>query len=182
MAGEPFVGDALDLQFRTPVSDDIAILSDWLTRPHVRRWWKPKWTEEVLAALASGGEPPAYLSPFIVELDGNPVGYIQSYEALADPSGFWVGVETITEGTRGIDLLIGKEDLTNRRLGREIARRFIAGLFEDPAVDRIVADPHLDNWPCTIALKRIGFRDRGRFPQPGVNAQHLSLARAVFKG
>lgn len=167
--------------FRPLVIGDLPIIRRWLAEPHVHRWWGDDW-EGSRFAMIERGEAPDDADTYIVEMDGRNIGYIQAYWALQDPTGFWNGVEGVTDGTRGIDFLIGEPDLVNRKFGRAMIRAFCAKLFADPAVDRIIADPHRDNWPANIALKRVGFRDRGRLAKPGVNCMLLSLARGVFKG
>jgi len=167
--------------FRPLTAADLAMVRRWLAEPHVRRWWNDDWTTSLFGMVERGEPVPDCTDPFIVEHDGRPIGYIRAYWALRDPSGFWEGIEGVTAGTRGIDFLIGEPDMVNRKLGRAMIHAFAAKLFADPDVDRIVADPQRDNWPCNIALKRAGFRDRGRIDRPGVNALLLTLARGVFK-
>lgn len=168
-------------RFRPLSARDLAMVRAWLEAPHVRRWWHAHWTDSLFEAIERGAVAPDQPDPYVVEVDGQSIGYIQAYWALRDPSGFWQGIEGVTEATRGIDFLIGEPDHVNRKIGRAMIRAFVAKLFQDPVVDRIVADPQRDNWPANIALKRVGFRDRGRLDRPGVNAMLLTLARGVFK-
>ena len=167
--------------FRSLARDDLALLRSWLEAPHVRRWWHAERTDAVIQFIEAGEPGEDVGSACIVELDGRPVGYIRGYWATRHPSGLWDGIENVTDATRAIDFLIGEAGLVNRKLGRAMIRAFVAHLFEDQAVDRIVADPARDNWPANIALKRVGFRDRGRIDKPGVNVMLLTLARGVFK-
>lgn len=166
------------ISFRPLVADDVGILRAWLEAPHVRRWWRGDRTDEVIRAVEAGG---VETGARIVEVDGVPLGYIRGYRALAHPEGFWDGIENVTDATMAIDFLIGDPERENRKLGRAMIRDFVIQLFEDPLVDRVVADPARDNWPANIALKRVGFRDRGAIRKPGVNAMLLTLARGVFK-
>ena len=164
--------------FRPIEAEDIERLQAWLDAPHVRRWWRDDRTDDVISAATAGESAPG---AFIAELDGAVLGYIRWYPALTHPNGLWSGVENVTDKTMALDFLIGTPDRVNRKLGRAMIRAFVIRLFEDPAVDRIVADPARDNWPANIALKRVGFRDRGAINKPGVNAMLLTLARGVFK-
>jgi RimJ/RimL family protein N-acetyltransferase len=167
--------------FRPLRAVDLPLVRGWLAAPHVRRWWQEHWTDALFDGIERGEAAPGDTDPFVVDLDGRPVGYVHATWALRDPSGFWTGIEGVTEAPRGIDFLIGDVGLVNRKLSRAMLRAFVSTLFEDPAVDRIVADPQRNNWPANIVLKRVGFRDRGRIDRPGVNAMLLTLARGVFK-
>lgn len=167
-----------NISFRPIDKGDVETLRAWLDAPHVRRWWRDDRTDAVVSA-AEAGVPVD--GAWMTEIDGEPLGYIRGYPALSHPGGFWDGVENVTDHTMALDYLIGPPDMMNRKFGRAMIRAFVTRLFEDPAVDRIVADPARDNWPANIALKRIGFRDRGAIGKPGVNAMLLTLARGVFK-
>ncbi|MDA0342089.1 MAG: GNAT family N-acetyltransferase, partial [Proteobacteria bacterium] len=170
-----------NFSFRSITATDLALLRSWLEAPHVRRWWRSDWTDPILQGIENGTAVPEGTDACIVEVDGRPMGYIHGYWAGRDPGRFWQAIEGVTDATRGIDFLIGEADLVNRKLGRGMIRAFVVRQFEDQSVDRIVAAPGRDNWPANIALKRVGFRDRGRIDRPGVNAMLLTLARAVFK-
>lgn len=170
-----------DFAFQALAVEDLPTVRGWLAAPHVKRWWRDAWTDTPFASLQAGEVPDPGLEMLRVDLDGRPVGYAQVYDALGDGT-FWHGAEGVTDATRGIDFLIGEAELVNRKIGRVMLRALAAHVFADPSVDRIVTDPHRDNWPCIIALKRAGFRERGRLTVPGVNAMHLTLARGVFKG
>jgi aminoglycoside 6'-N-acetyltransferase len=167
--------------FRPLAAADLKLLRSWLDAPHVRRWWRADRTDPVFQGIDTGAALPPGHDAFIAELDGHPVGFIAGYWASRHPSGAWDGVENVTDATKAIDFLIGEPDMVNRKQGRVMIRAFVTELFKDPDVDRVVADPARDNWPANIALKRIGFRDRGRIDKPGVNAMLLTLARGVFK-
>jgi RimJ/RimL family protein N-acetyltransferase len=170
-----------DISFRPFAPADIGLMRVWLETPHVKRWWHDASTASEIAKLGHESPLPDGTESFVATVDGAPVGYVQAYRALAAPDGFWKGLDGVTAGTRGIDFLIGDPAWLNRKFGRHMLKAFCVRLFADPAVDRIVADPHPENWPAIIALKHVGFRDRGRVMRPGVNAMHLTLARAVFR-
>jgi aminoglycoside 6'-N-acetyltransferase len=166
------------MTFRPLIRDDLGMLRSWLEAPHVRRWWHGERTDAVIAAVEDGNSVD---TAWIAENGNQSLGYIRGYWAKDHANGLWRGVENVTDTTRALDFLIGDPGQTNRKLGRAMIRGFVTRLFEDPGVDRVVADPARDNWPANIALKRVGFRDRGRIAKPGVNAMLLTLARGVFK-
>lgn len=160
---------------------DLALLERWLTAPHVVRWWKPHWTEPVVAALRDGMAMPDWIRPWRIDLDGRPIGYAQDYDVTREPD-VWGAEEGVGPGTRGIDLFIGEADAVNRKHGREAIRALATCLFAEPGIDRLVTDPHPDNWACIIAFKKAGFRERGRRQFPGGPVMVQTAAKAVWKG
>ena len=161
-------------------ADEVGRLTEWMTAPHVVRWWKPSWSEPAVAALRAGTAAPRSPRPWRIDLDGRPIGYAQDGDAAADGSP-WTTVDGVGAGTRSIDLLIGEPDLVNRKHGRAAIRALAERLFADPAVDRLVSGPHTDNWPAIIAFKRAGFRERGRRQFPWGPVMVLTAAKAVWK-
>ena len=61
--------------FRPVTRADLPLLARWLAEPHVAQWWNDpaeglRSIEEHIGSIA--------VAPFIIELDGEPIGYIQS--------------------------------------------------------------------------------------------------------
>lgn len=156
-------------------------LEAWVALPHVARWWKPPWTGPVITALRAGTPVPAWVRPWRIDLDGRPIGYAQDYDVTRDPD-IWGGEEGLFgPTTRGIDLLIGEADAVNRKHGRAAIRALAARLFAEPGIDRLVTDPHPENWAAIIAFKRAGFRERGRRQFPDGPVMVLTAAKAVWR-
>lgn len=161
-------------------SDGLELVEAWMLAAHVRRWWKPAWSDPVVGALRAGTAMPDTIRPWRIDLDGRAIGYAQDY-AVAGAPDTWSAVEDVGPDARGIDLLIGDPQLVSRRHGREAIRVLTARLFGDPAVDRVVARPQPDNWPAIIAFKKVGFRDRGRRVTRSGPIMLLSAARSVWR-
>lgn len=159
---------------------EVHRLETWLAAPHVKRWWKPHWTAPVIAALRDGTALPEGLRPWRIDLDGRPVGYAQDYDAMTDGD-VWKGVQDVGPGTRGIDLLIGEADVFNTKVGREIIRALTAKLFAEDGCDRVVADPHPDQWGAIIAFQKAGYRERGRHRFPSGQVMVLTAAKSIWK-
>lgn len=161
---------------------DVDRLEAWIQMPHVARWWKPPWTGPVITALRAGAAVPDWIRPWRIDLDGRAIGYAQDYAVTQDAEA-WGGEEGLYgPGTRGVDLFIGEPDAVNRKHGRVAIRSLASRLFAEPGVDRLVTDPHPDNWACIIAFKRAGFRERGRRQFPGGPVMVLTAAKAVWRG
>ena len=83
--------DSVTLRLMT--EHDLAMLYEWLNRSHIVEWWGG---EEVRPTLADVQEQ--YLlsvlaqesvTPYIAMLNGEPIGYAQSYVALGSGDGWW---------------------------------------------------------------------------------------------
>lgn len=170
-------GRAEGVSFRKAEVSDKGTIQDWLTAPHVTRWTH-KIFSRIGAALEGlrGGLEAELL---IAVIDGRSVGCAYVYSAHGDPS--WSAIPDVTPQTRAIDFLVGEPDLLNRKWGQAMLRALGLQVFEDPGIDRIVACPLADNWPAVIALKRVGFREKGRHPNPVMNAMYLTVTPATLK-
>jgi RimJ/RimL family protein N-acetyltransferase len=84
---------AAEVRFRPLAERDLPMLVDWLARPHVRQWWGgddpapslEEAREQYLPRLAGDSA----VRPHIAELDGEPIGFIQSYVAMQLGEGWW---------------------------------------------------------------------------------------------
>jgi aminoglycoside 6'-N-acetyltransferase Ib len=90
---------------RLMTEQDLPMLHDWLNRSHVVEWWgsdeaRPTLTEVqehyLPKVLAEGS-----VVPYIAMLDGESIGYAQSYVALGSGDGWWE--DETDPGVRGID-------------------------------------------------------------------------------
>lgn len=134
----------------------------WLLAPHVRRWWHddPTETDYPVKTLdhwraAMRGEEPT--RRYLVELDGRPIGEIQSYivQDFAD-SVDEVGI--LDERALGIDLFIGEPDLIGNGHGPALIREFLEMEFDRYKVDYCVIGPATANVAAIRAYAKVGFR------------------------
>jgi aminoglycoside 6'-N-acetyltransferase len=138
-------------RFRDVRPEDFPLLAKWLAEPHVARWWG-----DVTEELAGIEEAMTSVEtrPLIVELDGKPIAYLQSYDPHLEEGHPY---QDQPKGTMGMDITIGVSDLIGKGHGSAIIRQFAADLFADGAV-RIVIDPHPDNAAAIRAYEKAGFR------------------------
>ncbi len=138
-------------RFRPATAADLPLLAGWLEEPHVRRWWGDP--AEALAEIeqAMAGRD---TSPMIVEMDGRPIGYLQSYDPHLEADHPYRDQPV---GTVGIDISIGVPELVGKGHGSAILRQVAGELFARGAV-RIVIDPSPDNAPAIRAYEKAGFR------------------------
>lgn len=136
--------------FRSVEEDDLPLIGGWLAQPHLARWWGD--AQEELAEIREHIDSVS-VEPLIVELDDEPIAYLQSYDPhLEDDHPY----QDQPFGTVGIDLSIGPADLIGRGHGPAIIRQFVAELFEE-GVPRVIIDPDPTNAAAIRAYEKAGF-------------------------
>lgn len=142
-----------DYVFRRMTAADLTQIQDWLAQPHVREWWGDP---DEQYALVSGDLDETAMDRYIVGFDDGPFGYLQCYELTAWNTGF--GPQP--QGTRGIDLFIGKPDMIGLGHGSALVRAFVDDLLRDGS-PRVITDPNPANFRAIRAYEKAGFeRDR----------------------
>ena len=152
-------------RFRPLTHDDLPLLHGWLQRPHWAEWWGEAGTlADVQAEYGSAIDDSSQVQPHIALLDGQPLGYIQSYVAMGSGDGWW---EAETDpGVRGIDQSIADAGQLGRGLGTEMVTAFVTRLFTDPAVTRVQTDPAPGNGRAIRCYEKAGFRAVGQVQTP----------------
>lgn len=141
-------------EFRPVTRRDLPMISGWLAEPHLVEWWGDPET-----SLAEIGEniDSVSVEALIVELDGTPIGYLQSYDPhLEDDHPY----QDQPFGTLGIDISIGRPELVGMGHGSAIVRQFAEEMLAEGA-SRIVIDPHPSNARAIRAYEKAGFRPIG---------------------
>jgi len=138
--------------FRAVTEADLPMLGAWLAAPHVAEWWD-EGPEAALAEIVEAMDS-VETEPLIVELDGRPIAYIQSYDPhLEDGHPY----QDQPFGTLGIDITIGIPNLVGKGHGSAIVRQFADMLFEEGA-PRVIIDPDPNNLRAIRAYEKAGFR------------------------
>jgi RimJ/RimL family protein N-acetyltransferase len=132
-------------EFRPLTPADLPLVATWLARPHVAEWWK-----DPIAV-----EPD--LRQYLAVLRGEPIGYVQAYQAAAcHGDGWWL--EVTDRGVYGMDQFLADGANLGRGLGTEMVRAFVAQLFTDPRVTRVQVDPAPTNSRAIRCYEKAGFR------------------------
>jgi aminoglycoside 6'-N-acetyltransferase len=147
--------------FRPLARNDFAMLSGWLTQPHIARWWaddaSPEGVEADYGPVIDGKEP---CEVFIAHRDGNTVGLVQRLALAAYPQ-YVAEIETIVPVPRNswsIDYLIGLPEHTRHGWGSEMVAAFTARLWRDEATAFCLIVPvHAQNVASWRALERAGY-------------------------
>ena len=137
--------------FRPVTEKDFPLLARWLAEPHVAEWWGDP--EKELADIREHMDSVS-VEPLIVELDGRPIAYLQSYDPhLEDDHPY----NDQPFGTLGVDLTIGVPDLVGKGHGSAMLRQFVDELF-DEGTPRVIIDPDPANARAIRAYEKAGFR------------------------
>jgi RimJ/RimL family protein N-acetyltransferase len=165
------------LSFRLLQPDDLALLHEWLQRPHVRRWWTERESlEEVVARYLPAIEGADPTDLYLAVLDGEDVGFIQTYLVADYPE--HAAVVGAGAGAAGVDLFVADEERTGRGLGSELLRRFVEEIvFATPSTTHCIADPEVGNTASIRAFENAGFRVVGEFVDPGDGKRHALVRR-----
>ncbi|MBZ9961846.1 MULTISPECIES: GNAT family N-acetyltransferase [unclassified Mesorhizobium] len=137
--------------FRPVTAKDLPMIAGWLAEPHVAQWWNDPETEiaEIRDHIDS-----ISVEPLIVELDGTPIAYLQSYDPHLEEDHPYADQPF---GTLGIDLSIGRPELVGIGHGSAMVRQFVEQLFEE-GVPRVIIDPDPSNGRAIRAYEKAGFR------------------------
>jgi aminoglycoside 6'-N-acetyltransferase len=138
-------------QFRAVEDDDFPMLAEWLAQPHNAEWWGDD-VDENVAEIRQAMDDVA-TEPLIVELDGRPIAYIQSYDPHMEDGHPY---QDQPFGTLGLDISIGPAELLGQGHGSAIIAEFCELLFSEGA-PRIVIDPDPANKRAIRAYEKAGF-------------------------
>jgi aminoglycoside 6'-N-acetyltransferase len=140
--------------------EHLQTISEWLGKPHVNRWWPdPSDLASVTAKYRPMIEGMDTTEGFVIVLDDEPIGYIQSYRLVDEPEWSKVVAVAIEVGdAAGIDYFIGREESTGLGLGTEAIREFVATLWDRyEGITAVVVAVQQANAPSWKALERVGF-------------------------
>lgn len=144
MRSEPRYG------FRALTREDLPLVADWLRKPHLVEWWGDP--ADGLAEIEQAIDDVA-TEPLIVELDGEPIAYLQSYDPHMEDGHPY---QDQPFGTLGMDISIGPAELLGQGHGAAIIRQY-AGLLFSEGAPRLVIDPDPANLRAIRAYEKAGF-------------------------
>ena len=155
----------MTITFRPLTMNDLPLLYEWLTRPHVREWWgDPGSLGDIESDYPLTDEQSWSTRGYIALLEGEPIGFIQSYVVMGSGDGWWP--DERDPGARGIDQFLAAPHHLGRGLGTEMVRTFVEQLFRDPTVTRIQTDPDPANTRAIRSYEKAGFRAVGEVDTP----------------
>ena len=117
-----------DITYRPLADADLPLMTEWLNRPHLRRFYQhePTTLAEVTAKYGPRIRHEEPVHSWLALLDGAPFGYLQCYRNVDEPE--WQATIGADHGL-SIDLFIGEPDL----IGRGVGRRMLGGYVDQVA-------------------------------------------------
>jgi aminoglycoside 6'-N-acetyltransferase len=145
------------ISFRPLRRSDFPLLQQWLSAPHVAAWWGESLSLEAVDAKYGprvDGTEPTHV--FVIEYDGQPVGWIQWYFWSDYPQhALQLGAEL---PSAGIDLAIGEFPRIGLGLGPVAIREFLRQIvFAGTKICAVIADPAQGNLRSSRAFEKAGF-------------------------
>ena len=102
-------------------------------------------------------------------LNGEPIGYAQSYVALGSGD----GEEETDPGVRGIDQSLANASQLGKGLGTKLVRALVELLFNDPEVTKIQTDPSPSNLRAIRCYEKAGLERQGTVTTPDGPARYM---------
>lgn len=140
--------------------EHLFLWQTWIERPHVKNSWFVEGyetTDYILRKVKGNG----YDSPFVIEVDGQALGYIQCCDLYAyrHKAPTLKGVFTHEPlGTFCMDLFISDENYLGKGYGTEIVKAFVAYVFKNFAAQVLLIDPAVSDQRAIRCYEKAGFK------------------------
>jgi RimJ/RimL family protein N-acetyltransferase len=135
------------------------LLKQWLNEPHMREWWGDP--DEELGFIRDMVEGRDTTRPFLIAVDGSPVGYIQYWFIGHHQNETWIAdnpwLAELPAEAVGVDLSIGYAERLSKGIGSAALSAFVARLVSD-GFQTIIIDPDPANIRAVRAYEKAGFR------------------------
>jgi|SRR5208282_1136248 len=162
------------IRFRPLELGDLPLMHRWVNTLHVREWWDALPTLDAVAAKYTprilGREPTC---SFIVEAEGKPVGYIQSYRIVDYPD--YAQHIGAGDNAGGVDLFVGEPEHIGHGTGSAVLSEFLRSVvFADESVTECIIGPEIGNRRAIRSYEKAGFIYWKTVQIPGERApEHL---------
>ena len=155
---------------------DIALMERWLSVSHVAKWYDhpDHWLNELRERRGEF----SFLTHFIAEFEGVPIGFCQYYDTFfSQEHELWNNEWHIGEKKGelfSVDYLIGEPDYLRRGFGKEMISQML-DILRKIGVKTVIAEPEKDNAASNRVLEANGFVCRG-------HGYYLELDNTVNSG
>ncbi len=147
----------LKLNFRPLAKADFPLFAQWLSRPHVQRWWRePATVEHVAKDYGACTDGDFTTRVYVVQDGSKPIGIIQVFRLsdYPDEDQYYP-----FRGAVSIDYLIGEEEYVGRGVGTRVIREFIDTVVRKlyPDATGVATGAEVENVASLGALRKAGF-------------------------
>ncbi len=151
-----------ELTLRPLFEADVALVGRWLHTPHVAKWYQ--YPEHWLHELRERHGEFSFLTHFIAEYEGVPIGFCQYYDCwFSQQHEVWNDAWRVGERQGevfSIDYLIGETAYLRRGFGRRMVALLLERLRERGA-KTVVVQPESENTASNRSLAANGFQWNG---------------------
>lgn len=170
------------LSFHPLRVEHLPLMQGWLSTPHVDAWWRTPLDAGGIRAKygprIDGGDP---THVFLIELDAEPIGFIQWYRWADYPT--HAALLGARPDEAGIDLAIGEPRMLGRGLGVRAIRRFLEDVVaSDVTMTACLADPETRNTRSVRAFVSAGFAVLRRVQLPEEDGTREVVRRELTRG
>lgn len=136
------------------------LVHSWFNKPHVQTFYSLRdWTfQEVCQKLIPYTQGLGGMQCYIISLDNQPIGYIQSYPVKKHPWDNQKLTDEIIQNAAGIDLFIGEKTFLGKGLGIQVLDAFLKGYIW-PHYRYCIADPSIHNESSMRLFQKYGFEE-----------------------
>lgn len=169
----------ITLSYAEPNGRDLRLIHSWMNAPHVAEFWKQDWPLEHWEAHLSQMYDDTYERPYIAELNGRPIAYVELYRSARDVVADHYAAHPWDLGLHGA---IGETDLVGKNIAFLFWLEVIPAIFRaEPECGAVVTDPSADH-PVAVRLDqlvadRIGGENLGEVDLPHKTAVLFRYSR-----
>lgn len=145
--------------------EEYSRIVTWRNSPYVREWWDPDdpplTLEAAIEELGPGEDGDGQATFCIIELAGDPVGFIQFYPWDTEAAYLAEIGLRLPKGSWGLDIFIGDSGLAGRRIGSRAVRLLSDHLFAEESATAVALITEATNARSHAAYRRAGMRASG---------------------
>lgn len=148
-----------ELIIRRMDATDFEIMLKWLNDEKVLEFYEepPTDLDRVIKKFGPRVEGKHYVTPCIVELNEQPIGYIQYYEIQEEELKSYG--YTANQGIYGIDQFIGETQLWGKGIGTSMIQMMLNYLHTTKNASRVVLEVKKSNVRAIASYRKCGFRE-----------------------
>lgn len=146
------------ISFEALMHADLPMMGQWQRQPHNQKWSGDPETElDYIHDMLEGRDT---TRPYIFQIQGKPMGYIQVWFIGHHQSAQWISgrpwLASLPSDAVGVDLSIGDPNALSKGWGSKVLAAFTAKLV-DEGYQTIIIDPDPNNHRAVRAYSKAGY-------------------------